>query len=95
MTDPGTDWLPRANGGGTGQGELLRRSFEDRLERRDDEEEAASLALERLDRLQVAEREWMDALAAIADLPDEMRDVIAQTLALSPEVQEALAALLV
>jgi hypothetical protein len=94
MTGRTTDWLPRA-GGGNGRGELLRRSFEDRLELRDDEEEAASLALERLDRLQIAERQRLEALAAIAELPEEMRDVIAQALGLSPEVQNALTTLLV
>jgi hypothetical protein len=94
MTARTTGWLPRA-GDGNGKGELLRRSFEHRQERRDDGEKAASLALERLDRLQIAERERLEALAAIAELPEEMRAAIAQLLGLSPEVQDALTTLLV
>lgn len=93
MTAPAAHWLPRADGG-TGRGELLRRSFEDRLKRRDDEEGAAALALERLERLRLAEREWLEALAAIAELPEEMRAVITRVLHLSPEVQDTLAELL-
>jgi hypothetical protein len=82
-------WLPRAEDN-NGRGDLLRRAFEERLERRD---EAGSL-VERLERLRIAELERRDALAALADLPLETRGLLAGVLALPAGAQAALAALL-
>jgi hypothetical protein len=92
VSAPTAHSLPRAEEG-DGRGELLRRSFEDRLERRE-EVGPASVAVERLDRLAAAELEYRAALAAVADLPEGLRSVLAQVLALPPDVQGALAALL-
>jgi hypothetical protein len=94
VTVPAAHWLPQADRG-DGRGERLRRSFEDRLERRDGESTTAALAVERLERLQAAEHERRAALAAIAELPEGLRGLLAEVLALPADVQDTLADLLV
>jgi hypothetical protein len=91
MSSPPAHWLPRADSGNS-RGDLLRRSFEDRLETRDDG--AAAAAPDPLERLRLAELERQAALAAIGDLPDEVRGVIAGVLALPAGAQAALGELL-
>ena len=89
MSSPPAHWLPRADSGNS-RGDLLRRSFEDRLETR---EEVRS-GVDPLERLRLAELERQAALAAIGDLPDEVRGVIAGVLALPADAQAVLGALL-
>jgi hypothetical protein len=89
MSSPPAHWLPRADSGNS-RGDLLRRSFEDRLETRDD----GSTAADRLERLRLAELERQAALAALGDLPDEIRGVIGGVLALPAGAQAALGELL-
>ena len=83
------EWLPRAEDD-NGRGDLLRRAFEDRLDRRD----KADSLVERLERLRLAELERRAALDALADLPQETRGLLAGVLALPAGAQAALAALL-
>ena len=90
MSSPPAHWLPRADSGNS-RGDLLRRSFEDRLETRDDD---GATAADRLERLRLAELERQAALAALGDLPDEIRGVIAGVLALPAGAQTALGELL-
>ena len=89
MSSPPAHWLPRADSGNS-RGDLLRRSFEDRLETRDD----GATAADWLERLRLAELEREAALAALGDLPDETRGVIAGVLALPAGAQAALGGLL-
>jgi hypothetical protein len=89
MSSPPAHWLPRADSGNR-RGDVLRRSFEDRLETREEDRSVA----ESLERLRLAELERQAALAAIGDLPDEVRGVIAGVLALPADAQAALGALL-
>jgi hypothetical protein len=87
-----THWLPRADGD-NGRGDSLRRSFQDRLERRE-EGGGAAAAVACLERLRIVELERRAALAAIADLSEDERALLASVLALPAEPQTALAALL-
>ena len=88
MSAPRAEWLPRAEDD-NGRGDLLRRAFEERLERRDETSAAACL-----ERLRLAELERGAALAAIAELPADVRGILAGVLALPAEAQSALGALL-
>ncbi len=91
MSAPSAHWLPRADSD-NGRGDLLRRSFEDRLERREDA--TGDVLAARLERLRLAELERRAALAAFADLPQDVRAILAGVLALPADAQAALAALL-
>ena len=77
MSSPPAHWLPRADSGNS-RGDLLRRSFEDRLETRDEGSPpptgSSGCAL--------PSSSAQAALAALGDLPDETRGVIAGVLAL-------------
>jgi len=91
MSAPSAHWLPRADSD-NGRGDLLRRSFEDRLERREDA--SVNLLAARLERLRLAELERQAALAAFDDLPQDVREILAGVLALPAELQTTLSALL-
>ncbi len=86
------DWLPRAVEG-NGRGDLLRRSFADRLERRETADTGASVEAS-LERLRAAEVERQAALAAIGELSGETRALLATVLSLPADVQISLSALL-
>ena len=91
MSAPSAHWLPRAERD-NGRGDLLRRSFEDRLERREDA--TPDLFAARLERLRLAELERRAALAAFAELPEDVRAILTGVLALPTDAQAALSALL-
>lgn len=85
------DWLPPTTDG-AGRGELLRRSFESRLERRrleDDADWAAVRAVESLARASSAE---LDELRDLSALPGA--DALRAYVRLSPDTQAAAAAVL-
>jgi hypothetical protein len=89
VSGPRAQWIPRA-ADNNGRGDLLRQSFEDRLEQRVDEAPMAEL----FERLRVAELERREALTAIGELPPDVRRVLARVLGLPADAQAALTALL-